>query len=124
MEICKRNRVLLSCISSYNGTLDSNMIAFINQLHCFIITLPALRDDSARIDSIVKLYLNKLNISIGKQILGITPDEMQMLCEFSWPYNYTQFTRVIENIALKVIEMCNCNQTKVAKSLKISRTTL
>ncbi|ADK13463.1 MULTISPECIES: sigma-54-dependent transcriptional regulator [Clostridium] len=175
MEICKRNRVLLSCISSSSGTLDSNMMAFINHLHCFIITLPALRDDPARIDSILKLYLNKLNISTGKQILGITPDAIQMLCGFSWPYNYTQFTRVIQNltiitkgqyissdevkevlskektifstsfnskysaklldlsrplseidknIALKVIEVCNGNQTKAAESLKISRTTL
>lgn len=174
MEICKRNRVLLSCISSSNGTLDSDTMAFINRLHCFMITLPSLRDDFSRIDSIAKLYLNKLNIDTAKQILGFTPDAMQMLCKFSWPYNYTQFTRVMQNlvtltkdqyisydeveevlnkektifstsfsskystalldlssplseinrnIALKVLDVCNGNQTKAAESLKISRTT-
>lgn len=100
MEICKRNRVILSCTSSFEGKLDANMMAFVNNLHCFIITLPSLRDNLSRMDSIVKLYLNRLNINMAKQILGITPEAMQMLCEFSWPYNYTQFSRVMQNLAI------------------------
>lgn len=100
MEICKRNRVIFSCISDFEGTLDQNTMAFVNRLHCFIITLPSLRNDLSRIDSVVKLYLNRLNMDMAKQILGVSPDAMDMLRNFSWPYNYIQFSRVMSNLVI------------------------
>jgi len=99
-EIYKRNRVIFSCISSSEGTLDSNAMAFVNHLHCFIITLPALRNCPSRIDSIVNLYLNRLNIDMAKQILGVSPDAMEMLRNFDWPFNYTQLSRVMRNLVI------------------------
>lgn len=104
MEICKRNRVIFSCISNTEGTLDSNSMAFVNRLHCFIITLPSLRDNPSRIDSIVNLYLNRLNIDMAKQILGVSPDAMEMLRNFDWPYNYTQLNRVMRNLVIMAAE--------------------
>jgi len=100
MESCKRNRIIFSCISDSEGTLDSIAMTFVNRLRCFIITLPALRDDSTRIDSIVKLYVNRLNIDMAKQVLGVLPDAMQMLRNFSWPYNYIQLDRVMRNLVI------------------------
>lgn len=100
MEICKRNRVIFSCISNSEGTLDPNAMAFVNRLHCFIITLPSLRDDLSRLDSLVKLYLNRLNIDMAKQILGISADAMQLLKSFSWTYNYLQFSRIMRNLVI------------------------
>lgn len=104
MEICKRNRVIFSCISNTEGTLDSNSMAFVNRLHCFIITLPPLRDNPSRIDSIVNLYLNRLNMDMAKQILGVSPDAMEMLRNFDWPYNYTQLSRVMRNLVIMADE--------------------
>lgn len=104
MEICKRNRVIFSCISNSEGTLDSNAMAFLNHLHCFIITLPALRDNPSRIDSIVNLYLNRLNIDMAKQILGVSPDAIEILRNFDWSYNYTQLSRVMRNLVIMAAE--------------------
>jgi transcriptional regulator with PAS, ATPase and Fis domain len=104
MEICKRNRVIFSFISSLEGKLDSNAMAFVNRLHCFIITLPSLREDPSRIDSIVNLYLNRLNIDMAKQILGVLPDAMELLRNFDWPYNYTQLSRVMRNLVIMTDE--------------------
>jgi transcriptional regulator with PAS, ATPase and Fis domain len=100
MEIFKRNRVIFSCISNSEGMLDSNAMTFVNHLHCFIITLPSLRDDRARIDSIINLYLNRLNIDMAKQILGVTTEAMELLRNFDWPYNYTQLSRVMRNLVI------------------------
>lgn len=100
MEICKRNRVIFSCMSNSEGTLDPNAMTFVNRLHCFIITLPSLRDDLSRLDSLVKLYLNRLNIDMTKQILGVSSDAMQLLKNFSWPYNYIQFNRIMRNLVI------------------------
>ena len=100
MEICKRNRVIFSCISNSEGAPDPNVMAFINRLHCLIITLPSLREDLSRLDSLVKLYLNRLNIDMAKQILGISADAMQLLKNFSWPYNYIQLNRIMRNLVI------------------------
>lgn len=100
MEICKRNRVIFSYVSNSNETQDSNAMTFVNRLHCFTITLPSLRDDLSRLDSLVKLYLNRLNIEMAKQILGASSDAMQMLRNFSWPYNYVQFNRIMRNLVM------------------------
>lgn len=100
MEICKRNRVIFSCISNSEGTPDPNAMEFVNRLHCFIITLPSLRDDLSRLDSLVKLYLNRLNIDMAKQILGVSADAMQLLKNFSWPYNYLQLNRILRNLVI------------------------
>lgn len=175
MEISKRNRIILSCTNSSEKPLDSNIMEFVNELRCFILNLPTLRSNKSRIDSIVNLYLNKINIDMSKQFLGVSEEAMKMLREFDWPYNYTQFSRVVQdlaimssntyisseevtevlekeknisptsfypkshgkpidislplskinkNIALEVLNIFSGNQTKAAKSLGISRTTL
>lgn len=98
MDICKRNRVMISCISNSQRNFDSNSMVFINQLNLFLITLPPLRDDPSRIDSIASLYLNRSNGNREKQILGFSPDALQTLRNFSWPYNYTQFSRVMNGL--------------------------
>jgi len=98
MDICKRNRVIISCISNSQRTFDSNSMVFINQLNFFLITLPPLREDLSRIDSIASLYLNWSNVSREKQILGFSPDAQQILRNFYWPYNYTQFSRVMNGL--------------------------
>lgn len=140
MEICKRNRVIFSCISNSEGTLDPNAMAFVNRLHCFIITLPALRDDVSRLDSLVKLYLNRLNIDMAKQILGVSADAMQLLKSFSWPYNYLQFSRMMRNLVImatgsyiryedvqevlskeRTITTVSLHSTDASKTLDISR---
>ncbi|MGF7431929.1 PrpR N-terminal domain-containing protein [Thermoanaerobacterium thermosaccharolyticum] len=132
-EICKRSRVIFSCISNSEGTLDSNAMAFVNHLHCFIITLPALRNDPSRIDSIVNLYLNRLNIDMAKQILGVSPDAMEMLRNFDWPFNYTQLSRVMRNLVIMgagpyirsddVQEALNKERTVTAASLHAKNST-
>ena len=98
MGICKRNRVMISCISNSQRNFDSNSMVFINQLNLFLITLPPLRDDLSRIDSIASLYLNRSNVNREKQILGFSTDALQMLRNYYWPYNYTQFSRVMNGL--------------------------
>ncbi|HAN44608.1 MAG TPA: propionate catabolism operon regulatory protein PrpR [Ruminococcaceae bacterium] len=121
MEICKRNRVVFSCVSNTEGTLDSDTMAFVNRLNCFIITLPALRDNPSLIDSIVNLYLNKLNIDMARQILGVSPDAMEMLRNFEWPYNYTQLSRVMRNLVIMTDEAYICSDD-VREALNKERT--
>lgn len=97
-DVCKRNRLIISCISNSHRALDSNSMAFINRLNLFIFTLPELRRDMSRIEPIANLYLNQLNMESDKQVLGFSADAMKELQNYCWPYNYMQFCRVLNNL--------------------------
>lgn len=97
-DVCKRNRLIISCISNSHRILDSNSMAFINRLKLFIFTLPELRRDVSRIEPIANLYLNKLNMESDKQVLGFSSDAIEELQNYYWPYNYMQFSRVMNNL--------------------------
>jgi Response regulator containing CheY-like receiver, AAA-type ATPase, and DNA-binding domains len=100
MDIYKRNRVIISSIKNSHRDLDINSMVFIHKLKFFAISLPALRDALSRIESIANLYLNRLDVDNEKQILGITAEALQLLSNYYWPYNYIQFSRVINNLAI------------------------
>jgi DNA-binding protein Fis len=100
IEVCKRNRVIISFVSSGNEELGSDIIEFVNRLRFFTIKALTLREDLSRIESIVNLYLNQVNIHRENQILGVSPEALQMLRDFDWPYNYTQFKRVMNNLVV------------------------
>lgn len=98
MDVSKRNKLIFSFITNNENTYDSNINLFINKLHCFIINLPSLRENPSHIDFILKLYLNRLTTDAGKEIIGFSPEAVSLMCKFSWPYNYLQFHRVINEL--------------------------
>ena len=49
---------------------------------------------------ISSLYLNNLNVELNKQIIGFEPEAMKFLTDYSWPGNYNQFKRLINELVL------------------------
>ena len=45
------------------------------------------------------LYLNSLNLELGKQLSGFEPRAIEMLRQYPWPNNYTQFKNVLRALA-------------------------
>lgn len=124
IEVCKRNRVILSVVSNGTNEPEPDIMEFVNRLRFFTIKTPTLREDLSRIDSIVNLYLNQMNINREKQILGVSPDALQMLKDFDWPYNFTQFKRVMNNLVVMVgSSSIDSNLVKEALNKELSITT-
>lgn len=73
---------------------------FVNQLSCVTLYMPPLRQRAEDLPALSSLYLNSLNISMVNQIIGFEPDAMALLQQFDWPYNYTQFKRILSELAL------------------------
>ncbi len=94
-NLCKRNRVLFSCVSRPGESTPEKGVEFINTLSCMTIYLPPLRDRIDDISTLSSLYLNALNLDLAKQIIGFEPDALNLLAEYSWPNNYTQFKRIL-----------------------------
>lgn len=101
-DLTKRNRLIFSLlltneISSEHETIKYHLE---KQLSCLTLNLLPLRDRSDDIPSITALYLHKLNISLGKQIIGLEAEAMELFTAFPWPHNLDQLQRVLKELAV------------------------
>ena len=51
------------------------------------------------IPSLSSIYLGSLNMELGKQLIGFEPKAMELLQQYDWPQNYTQFKRLLNELA-------------------------
>lgn len=100
MNLARRNRLIFSAISAQDGSLPSIYTDFINQLSCLTMFLPPLRERKEEIPALANLCLNSLNVNLAKEILGLEQGAMQLLCDYDWPSNYTQFKRLLNEMTL------------------------
>ncbi|MGB4588584.1 MAG: PrpR N-terminal domain-containing protein [Clostridiaceae bacterium] len=102
MEVCQRNRLMISCVCQ-NGEYISKVGAlFREKFSCLSLYLPPLRQLSNEIPTLLNLCLSHMNLNIPKQILGADEEAIRLLQSYDWPHNYTQFRRVIEELAFTV----------------------
>ena len=66
---------------------------------CVGLSVIPLRSRADEIPSLANLYLNSLNASLGKQIIGLAPNAMDQLIHYSWPDNFTEFKAVLSELA-------------------------
>ena len=100
MDVCRRNRVIFSCVSQPGEYISSIGSLFMDKLCCLSLYLPPLRQISERIPTLVNLSLSHLNADLPRRIMGAEPEAMALLQSFQWPHNYTQFRGVIGDVAV------------------------
>lgn len=99
-NICKRNRMIFSCICPKDELISKAGIEVVEKLACLSLYLPPLRHRANKIPALANMYLSHLNTSTTRQIMGLEAMAMQQLQEFDWPHNYTQFQRTLKELAL------------------------
>lgn len=97
--LSRRVRLIFSCVCRDGEAIPDEMRRFVNRLGCLMLHLPSLRSRSDEIPSLASLYLSSLKLELGKQISGFEPRAMEMLCQYEWPNNYTQFKHVLQTLA-------------------------
>nr|WP_325196128.1 PrpR N-terminal domain-containing protein [uncultured Oscillibacter sp.] len=100
MDVCRRNRVIFSCVSQPGEYISAIGSLFMDKLCCLSLYLPPLRQTPERIPTLVNLSLSHLNADLPRRIMGAEPEAMTLLQNFQWPHNYTQFRRVIGDLAV------------------------
>lgn len=98
-DLARRERLLFTCTCREGEQLPDTAVRLIQQLACLVLTLPTLRSREEEIPSLASLYLGSLNPELGKQISGFDAHALEQLRRFWWPDNYTQFKRVIQELA-------------------------
>lgn len=100
VNLCRRNRVIFSCTCPRDQGLPASAMSFINTLSCVNLHLLPLRELANEISTLSSLYLNTINVSMANQIIGFEPEAMELLQAYDWPCNYTQFKRILNELAL------------------------
>ena len=100
MDVCRRNRVIFSCVCQPGEYTSAVGSLFMDKLCCLSLYLPPLRQMAERIPALINLSLSHLNVDLPRQIVGADPEAITLLQNFQWPHNYTQFRRVIGELAV------------------------
>jgi transcriptional regulator with PAS, ATPase and Fis domain len=100
VSLNKRNRLIFSCTSNLNALIPSAAQEFVKRLSCLTICLSPLRERVMEIPSLSSIYLGSLNVELGKQLIGFEPRAMELLQQYHWPQNYTQFKRLLNELAV------------------------
>ncbi len=100
-NLCHRNRIIFSQITQAQDA-DTSYIQDYIEGHFSTITLrlPALREYREQIPNIAILYLNQLNISLGKSLIGFDPKALELLQNYPWPGNLSQLYRIIRSLTV------------------------
>lgn len=97
--LSRRVRLIFSCACRDGEPAPEVMRRFCARLGCLVLNLPSLRTRSDEIPSLASLYLGNLNLELGKQISGFEPKAIEMLRQYDWPNNYTQFKHILQTLA-------------------------
>ncbi|MDO5796033.1 MAG: PrpR N-terminal domain-containing protein [Eubacteriales bacterium] len=97
--LARRVRLIFSCACREEGIVPDVLRKFTERLGCLSLSLPPLRSRQDEILSLASLYLSSLNLELGKQISGLEPRAIEMLRQYSWPTNYTQFKNILRTLA-------------------------
>jgi len=80
------------------------------RLNVFPIHVPPLRERKEDIPDLVAHFIRRLAAEEGKQVVGIAPGALAMLCAYDWPGNVRQ----IENTIFRAIVLCDGNMLHVS----------
>ena len=100
MDICKRNRVVFSCVCQAGESVTEAGMAFVEHLGCLVLYLPPMRQCTSQIPAAANMCLSNLNTELAKQLLGLEPGAVQLLQEYDWPGNHAQFQRILRELAI------------------------
>ena len=98
-SLLKRCRIIFSMVVS-----DDNASALQEQLYnsfsCLLLLLTPLRQRKEDIPGIATLYINQMNLRLGRQIVGFDSPAMELVKNYRWSENLDQFQRVLKELML------------------------
>lgn len=101
-NLLKRNRLIFSLILNSKQKNENDMCRnyLENKTSCLTLKLPPLRERIQNLPSIATLYIHRMNVSTGKQIIGFEAEAMELMTTFSWPNNLDQLQHIIRELVI------------------------
>ena len=100
-NLCQRNRLLFSGVLDRPDIEDEYVLTYLkNHFSTVVLRLPALRQRRQDIPGITALYINQLNMELGKGIIGFASEAMALLQQFGFDGNLAQLSRMMRTLML------------------------
>lgn len=99
LRVCRSNQVILSCTCNSDRQTTPESLEFLNGCGCIPLQLTPMRKVPEQISTLVSLSLSHFNVDQVQPALGASPEAIRLLQEYSWPQNYTQFSRILQELA-------------------------
>ncbi len=94
----KRVRLMFSFVCPDSAPVPDQLREFTAKAGCILLHVPSLKNRKDEISFLASLYLNSLNVEQGKSISGFDVHAVNLLRQYDWPNNYTQFKHVLETL--------------------------
>lgn len=95
-----RNRLIFSCTQPRNHPVPHIALEYTNTLGCIPIPVKPLREQKKDIVPSASLYIDTLNQDLGRQVAGLDEEAADLLIQYSYPCNRTQFKRILKKAVL------------------------
>ena len=95
-----RNRLIFSCTQQRNKPIPHVALEYSNMLGCIPISIKPLREQKEDLVSSASLYIDSLNQTLGKQVVGLEDGAAALLEVYDYPCNRTQFKRILKKAVL------------------------
>lgn len=107
----QRNHLIFSCTQTPGKKVPHVAVEFTNTLGCILVPITPLRKQKEDIISSASLYINTLNQELGRQIVGVEDSAAALLMQYDYPYNRTQFKRILKEAVIKTEGPYICAKT-------------
>lgn len=98
LNLHKQNYMIFSCTIKEGEAMPERCQLFMNHFSCQPFLLPPLRTNLKEIPDLANLYISNLNMQLAREIAGLEPEAILLLKEYSWPGNYNQFKRIMNEL--------------------------
>lgn len=110
----KSRKVNVRVIAATNRDLESAVAGarfredLFYRLNVISIHMPPLRQRFEDIPVLINHFLHKFNKTIGKRVMRVTPDAMEIFTNYTWPGN----VRELENMMERLVTFCDDDAIK------------
>lgn len=101
-DLASRNRLLFSLVLNTEQYPQTQKLReyLETRLSCLTLRLPPLRERTDHLPGIIALHLHRQNVSLGKQIIGLEAEAMELMLNFPWPHNLYQLQHVLRELTI------------------------
>lgn len=96
----KRNRLLFLASCGPDAQLPPCYPRLIDMLTCLTLFMPPLRSHLEDIPRLASLYISTLNMQVARAVIGFEPEAALKMKDYTWPGNYDQFHRVLDELVM------------------------
>ena len=96
--LCIRNKVIFSAVTGPEGEVPSFARYILEEISSMLLHPLPIRERKEDLKNILVIYVNEMNIELGRQIIGFEKDARDEFLNYSWPGNITQVKRVLRQI--------------------------